>query len=52
MSYAAPHLFADRLDDFVSDVGSFLVDRSPTGTYWDRPGDTALVVAKRPATTT
>lgn len=51
MSYAAPHLFADRLDDFVSDVRSLLVDRSPAGTYWDWPGDTALVVAKRPAGT-
>lgn len=51
MSYAAPHLFAGRLDDFVSDVRSLLVDHSPTGAYWDWPGDTALIVATRPART-
>jgi 2-polyprenyl-3-methyl-5-hydroxy-6-metoxy-1,4-benzoquinol methylase len=47
MSYAAPHLFGDRADDFASDVRELLVSRSPSGLFWDWPGDTEVVLARR-----
>jgi hypothetical protein len=49
MSYAAPHLFGDRLDAFVSDVRRVLNARTATGRFWDWPGDTAVIVARKPA---
>lgn len=50
MSWAAPHLFGDRLDDFVADLRTLLAARTPTGRFWDWPGDTvALVVLKTEA---
>lgn len=48
MSYAAPHLFADRIDDFIDEVRDLLSQRSPTGEFWDWPGDTAIIVGRRP----
>jgi SAM-dependent methyltransferase len=46
-SFAAPHLFGDRLDDFVAEMRALLLARSPSGRLWDWPGDTELVVARR-----
>jgi SAM-dependent methyltransferase len=47
MSYAAPHLFADRLDQFVADLRTLLTARTTTGRFWDWPGDTAAVIARK-----
>jgi SAM-dependent methyltransferase len=48
MSYAAPHLFGDRLDAFVDDLRRLLGARTATGRFWDWPGDTAAVIARKP----
>jgi SAM-dependent methyltransferase len=50
MSYAAPHLFGDRLDAFVADMRSLLEARSPSGRFWDWPGDTEIVIARKSQT--
>jgi hypothetical protein len=47
MSYAAPHLFSDRLDDFVWEVRAVLETGTTTGRFWDWPGDTALLIAHK-----
>jgi len=47
MSYAAPHLFGDRLDDFAADVRALLNARSPSGLFWDWPGDTEILLARK-----
>jgi hypothetical protein len=48
MSFAAPDRFGDRLDDFVADLEALLTEASPTGQFFDWPGDTAIIwVAKR-----
>jgi SAM-dependent methyltransferase len=49
MSFAAPHLFADRLDLFDDEVSQMLAARSPSGLFWDWPGDTEIVIAGKPA---
>ncbi len=49
MSYAAPHLFGDRLESFVSSMRSLLNARTTTGRFWDWPGDTAIIIATKPA---
>jgi SAM-dependent methyltransferase len=48
-SYAAPHLFGDRLEEFAGEVRRLLAARSPEGRFWDCPGDTELIIARRPA---
>jgi SAM-dependent methyltransferase len=48
MSYAAPHLFGDRLGAFEDDVRALLAERSPTGLFWDWPGDTEILLAPKP----
>ncbi len=47
MSYSAPRLFSDRLVDFECDLRSLLFDCSPSGLFWDWPGDTELVIATK-----
>lgn len=47
MSYAAPHLFGPRLDEFVAALRELLERRSPTGRFWDWPGDTEIIIATR-----
>ena len=47
MSTSAPHLFGDRLDEFVSDARALLESRSPDRLFWDWPGDTLIVLATR-----
>jgi SAM-dependent methyltransferase len=49
LSWAAPHLFGDRLDDFAREVRLLLAARSPDGIFWDWPGDTEVVLAFKPA---
>lgn len=48
MSFSAPHLFGDRLDDFAGEVRALLASRSAEGLFWDWPGDTEAVVARKP----
>jgi hypothetical protein len=35
------------LADFVADLGTLLEQRSPTGRFWDWPGDTEILIATR-----
>lgn len=47
MSYAAPHLFGPRLNEFLAALRELLERRSPTGRFWDWPGDTKIIIATR-----
>jgi SAM-dependent methyltransferase len=49
-SFSAPHLFGDRLDRFAGEVRALLADRSAEGIFWDWPGDTEVVMARKPTT--
>ena len=46
-SWSAPHLFGDRLDAFTRDLRTLLRERSPEGVFWDWPGDTEIVLARK-----
>ena len=48
-SWSAPHLFGDRAGEFAADVRELLASRSPDGVFWDWPGDTAVILARKPA---
>jgi SAM-dependent methyltransferase len=48
MSSSAPHLFGDRVEDFAAEVRALLTLRSPDGIFWDWPGDTEVVLARKP----
>jgi len=48
MSYAAPHLFGRRFDEFVDDLRRLLTAHTRTGRFWDWPGDTAALIARKP----
>jgi hypothetical protein len=47
MSYAAPHLFGDRAEEFADEVRELLRERSPEGVFWDWPGDTEVRLARK-----
>jgi SAM-dependent methyltransferase len=47
-STSAPHLFGDRLEEFADEVRELLAARSPDGVFWDWPGDTEVVLARKP----
>jgi SAM-dependent methyltransferase len=47
MSWAAPHLFGDRVEAFAAEVRGLLRARSPEGVFWDWPGDTKVVLARK-----
>ena len=47
-SFAAPHLFGDRLGAFEAHVRALLAERSPDGLFWDWPGDTEVLLARKP----
>lgn len=47
MSSSAPHLFGDRLEGFAREVRELLASRSPEGIFWDWPGDTEVILARR-----
>jgi SAM-dependent methyltransferase len=49
LSSSAPHLFGDRVEDFAREVRELLASRSPEGVFWDWPGDTEVVVARKPS---
>jgi SAM-dependent methyltransferase len=46
-SFSAPHLFGDRVEDFAADVRELLASRSPEGAFWDWPGDTEVILARK-----
>jgi SAM-dependent methyltransferase len=48
MSYAAPALFGDRFGDFLADLRALLEAHSPTGRFWEWPGDTEIDIARKP----
>ena len=47
-SWAAPHLFGDRVEEFAADLRELLASRSPEGLFWDWPGDTEVILARKP----
>ncbi|MEV6692678.1 class I SAM-dependent methyltransferase [Micromonospora sp. NPDC051196] len=48
MSFAAPHLFGSRLEEFIAELRVLLEHASPTsGLFWDWPGDTEILIAER-----
>ena len=49
MSSSAPHLFGERVEEFAGDVRSLLASRSPDGLFWDWPGDTEVILARKRA---
>ena len=49
LSWAAPHLFGDPLEEFADDGRALLAGRSADGLFWDWPGDTEIVLARKPA---
>ena len=44
-SYAAPRRFGARRASFDAAVRALLLERSPSGLFWDWPGDTEIVLA-------
>src|SRR6185312_8471850 len=46
-SYSAPHLFGDRAGAFATEVRELLRTRSPEGVFWDWPGDTKVILARK-----
>jgi SAM-dependent methyltransferase len=48
LSSSAPHLFGDPVEDFASEVRALLKSRSPEGVFWDWPGDTEVILARKP----
>jgi SAM-dependent methyltransferase len=46
-SWSAPHLFGERIDDFAAEVRELLQARAPDGLFWDWPGDTEIVLARK-----
>ncbi|HEY2549611.1 MAG TPA: class I SAM-dependent methyltransferase [Streptosporangiaceae bacterium] len=47
MSFAAPHLFGDRVEEFAREVRELLSERSPEGVFWDWPGDTEVMLVRK-----
>jgi ubiquinone/menaquinone biosynthesis C-methylase UbiE len=45
MSYAAPHLFGNKQAEFAADIRAELARHSPSGLFWDWPGDTEILLA-------
>jgi SAM-dependent methyltransferase len=48
-SWSAPHLFGEQLEDFAGEARELLAARSPDGLFWDWPGDTEIILARKPA---
>jgi SAM-dependent methyltransferase len=46
-SWSAPHLFGDRVEEFAGEMRELLRSRSPEGVFWDWPGDTAVILARK-----
>ena len=48
MSFANPSLFGDKRAAYEAEVRALLASRSENGLFWDWPGDTELVLARKP----
>jgi SAM-dependent methyltransferase len=48
LASSAPHLFGDRLGDFCADLRKLLAAHARDGVFWDWPGDTEVVLARKP----
>lgn len=46
-SFAAPHLFGSRLEEFKQAAREALYHQNPEGLFWDWPGDTEILLAAR-----
>jgi SAM-dependent methyltransferase len=46
-SFSAPHLFGDRVEAFAAEVRKLLRARSPEGVFWDWPGNTKVILARK-----
>jgi SAM-dependent methyltransferase len=46
-SWSAPHLFGNRVEEFAGEVRELLAARSPEGVFWDWPGDTEVILARK-----
>ena len=47
-SFAAPHLFGERRAEFEAEFRALLAEVSPSGQFWDWPGDTEILLACKP----
>jgi SAM-dependent methyltransferase len=47
LATSAPHLFGARGEEFADEVRDLLRARSPGGVFWDWPGDTEVVLARK-----
>jgi len=47
MSYATPAVLGDDLDPFLADLRALLEAESPTDRFWDWPGDTEVILARK-----
>ena len=47
LSFSAPRLFGDRRTEFETDLRRLLLEYSPSGLFWDWPGDTELLIATK-----
>ncbi len=47
-SFAAPHLFGDQLPRFEAEMRAELLTYSPSGLFWDWPGDTEVLLVGKP----
>jgi SAM-dependent methyltransferase len=48
-SFSAPHLFGPQLERFSAELRELLTAASPTGRFWEWPGDTEVLVARKRA---
>ncbi len=48
MASSAPHLYAERREEFSGEMRGLLSARSSVGLFWDWPGDTEIVLAEKP----
>ena len=46
-SWSSPHLFGDRAEAFATEVRGLLRARCPEGVFWDWPGDTKVILARK-----
>ena len=47
MSFAAPQLFGERLEEFRADLAAILARHTDTGRFWEWPGDTEVLIARK-----
>jgi SAM-dependent methyltransferase len=47
-SSSTPPRFGDRAEDFAAEVRELLAARSPQGVFWDWPGDTEVILGRKP----